>query len=83
MKKKVVVFIVLFGIITSLAHAFQLKGNIIIDDGGRHIRVGRVFNRIISLYPAHTENIVAMGGANYLVGISRSDTYPPFILNKN
>ncbi len=82
MKKKMAVFIVLFFTITSLAHAFELKGNIIIDDGGRHIQVGRVFNRIISLYPAHTENIVAMGGANYLVGISRSDTYPPFILNK-
>ncbi len=40
------------------------------------------FKRIISLYPAHTENLAAMGAADELIGISPSDTYPPEILTK-
>jgi len=41
-----------------------------------------VFHRIISLYPAHTENLVALGLTQELIGIAASDTYPPAILNK-
>ncbi len=40
------------------------------------------FNRIISLYPAHTENLAALGASEKLIGISPSDTYPPEILSK-
>ncbi len=40
------------------------------------------YNRIISLYSAHTENLVSMGAADQLVGISLSDNYPPEILHK-
>ena len=64
-------------------YGFQLLNNkIIIDDGGRKIKIKKNYNRIISLYPAHTENIVAVGGTDSLIGISRSDTYPAFILQK-
>jgi iron complex transport system substrate-binding protein len=38
--------------------------------------------RIISLYPAHTENLVAIGAASALIGISSSDTYPATVLEK-
>lgn len=38
--------------------------------------------RIISLYPAHTENIVSLGGEDMLIGISKSDTFPERILDK-
>ncbi|MGL1930470.1 MAG: ABC transporter substrate-binding protein [Desulfotalea sp.] len=38
--------------------------------------------RIISLYPAHTENIASLGGGDLLIGISKSDTYPDYILHK-
>lgn len=41
-----------------------------------------IFHRIISLYPAHTENLTALGIENKLIGIASSDTYPPSILNK-
>lgn len=41
-----------------------------------------VFKRIISLYPAHTENLAALGAEEKLIGISPSDTYPPEILTK-
>jgi iron complex transport system substrate-binding protein len=40
------------------------------------------YQRIISLYSAHTENLVSMGAADQLVGISPSDNYPEHILDK-
>jgi iron complex transport system substrate-binding protein len=40
------------------------------------------YTRIISLYSAHTENLVRLGAAELIVGISPSDNYPPHILNK-
>lgn len=41
-----------------------------------------VFKRVISLYPAHTENLTALGLQGELIGIAASDTYPPEILSK-
>lgn len=41
-----------------------------------------VFQRIISLYPAHTENLTALGLEQELIGIAASDTYPAEILSK-
>lgn len=41
-----------------------------------------VFVRIISLYPAHTENLMALGAQEELIGIATSDTYPPQVLDK-
>jgi ABC-type Fe3+-hydroxamate transport system substrate-binding protein len=40
------------------------------------------FRRIISLYPAHTENLAALGLVEELIGIATSDTYPSAILTK-
>ena len=40
------------------------------------------FTRIISLYSAHTENLVSLGAASQLIGISTSDDYPAEILTK-
>ncbi len=40
------------------------------------------FHRIISLYPAHTENLAALGLTQELIGIAASDTYPSEILSK-
>jgi ABC-type Fe3+-hydroxamate transport system substrate-binding protein len=47
--------------------------------GGEQITI---FKRIISLYPAHTENLTALGLTRELIGIAASDTYPPEILSK-
>ena len=49
-------------------------------DGNTH-RFSHPFKRIISLYPAHTENIAELGASDSLIGISTSDTYPTHILN--
>ncbi len=51
------------------------------SDGVLH-RLSKPVERIISLYPAHTENLVEIGAADKLIGISTSDTYPESILDK-
>ncbi len=38
--------------------------------------------RIISLYPAHTENLAAIGASDRLIGISTSDSFPSAVLDK-
>lgn len=40
------------------------------------------YTRIISLYSAHTENLVSLGASQQLIGISVSDDYPEQILSK-
>jgi len=39
------------------------------DSEGRTVTVGRPFTRIISLYPAHTENLVSLGLDGEIIGI--------------
>ena len=81
MKFLKIIFFMMLLLSIKPTYGFQLLNNkIIIDDGGRKIKIKKNYNRIISLYPAHTENIVAVGGTDSLIGISRSDTYPAFIL---
>ncbi len=52
------------------------------DEAGRSLTVARPFERIISLYGAHTENLFALGAGAALVGVSRHDDYPPAARNK-
>ncbi len=49
---------------------------------GQTLKVIKPYKRIISLYPAHTENLCSLGAENLLVGISASDDYPPSINGK-
>ncbi len=58
-------------------HGLQITDS----DGNSHHLEGSLA-RIISLYPAHTENLAAMGAAEKLIGISTSDSYPQSILIK-
>ncbi len=44
----------------------------VVDSDGRHIIIEAPFSRIISLYPAHTENLVQLGAGEKLVGVSRN-----------
>jgi iron complex transport system substrate-binding protein len=48
----------------------------ITDHEGTVHSFAQPFRRIISLYPAHTENLVEMGGSEALIGISSNDTLP-------
>ncbi len=47
----------------------------ITDSDGNTVTVRKPFSRIISLYPAHTENIVTLGAGSRLVGISRGSRH--------
>lgn len=49
---------------------------------GQAVAAGRVFQRIVSLYPAHTENLCRLGAEERIIGISTSDDYPPRILDR-
>ena len=47
-------------------------------DQSRHlIRTERPFERIISLYPAHTENLFSLGLDREIIGVSRDEAFPP------
>lgn len=52
------------------------------DEAGRRITIPRPFQRIISLYGAHTENLFAIGCAEQIVGVSPNETYPPEAVQK-
>ena len=62
------------------AHGTEVKE--ITDHDGFSHRFEKPFERIISLYPAHTENLAQLGAQDALIGISSGDTYPEFVLNK-
>ena len=44
-----------------------------VDQDGTRIVFDRPFSRIISLYPAHTENLVELGATEQIIGVSRGD----------
>lgn len=52
------------------------------DDGNRTINFDRPFNRIISLYAAHTENLFQLGLEEEIIGVSRGEDYPAHALEK-
>jgi iron complex transport system substrate-binding protein len=47
------------------------------DHAGRDLRVSVPFDRIISLYGAHTENLFALGAEDAVIGVSPNEVYPP------
>jgi iron complex transport system substrate-binding protein len=47
------------------------------DQGGRTIVFERPFQRIISLYGAHTENLNSLGLDREIIGVSQGDTHDP------
>lgn len=71
--------IVLYSIATGVVRADYLT---VTDDESVTHRFAKPFTRIISLYPAHTENLAFIGASESVIGISTSDTYPENILSK-
>ena len=55
---------------------------VVTDQSGRTISVKKPFCRIISLYGAHTENLFRLGLDEEIIGVSRSEVYPPEALKK-
>jgi len=70
----------LLGIALVMAFVIGLPGQIraesITDENGTVIDFERPFTRIISLYPAHTENLFTLGLDEQIIGVSKNDTYP-------
>lgn len=52
------------------------------DSEGKTVTVARPFTRIISLYPAHTENLVSLGLGAEIIGIEGADDDPPQLKDK-
>ena len=47
------------------------------DAAGRTVSLAQPFTRIISLYGAHTENLLALGAGREVIGVTRHDTEFP------
>jgi len=92
MKKKglLVILAVLVGVVVigllvhNLSGSTGGKSEIIddhtfIDDDGEKIVLeeGESFDKIISLYSAHTENLYTIGAGNKIIGVSSTSIYPP------
>jgi iron complex transport system substrate-binding protein len=54
-----------------------VAGQAFVDDSGQTIQFDTPFKRIISLYPAHTENLYALGLEEAIIGVSPGETQPP------
>ncbi len=52
------------------------------DDGNRQIVFDKPFQRIISLYGAHTENLYYLGLDEQILGVSINDAYPSKVAEK-
>ena len=59
-----------------------MDGESIQDQAGRRVATDRPFQRIVSLYGAHTENLFELGAKNQIIGVSRNEVYPPEALDK-
>ena len=77
------VLVLSLGIKEGIAANFRIEGhNMIVDQAGRILTVDNPFDRIISLYGAHTENLFSLGLDHEIIGVSRHETYPSQALQK-
>jgi len=60
----------------TVAGSLWAAGQTVVDQAGRRITVNEPFNRIISLYGAHTENLFSLGLDPEIIGVSRNEIYP-------
>jgi iron complex transport system substrate-binding protein len=67
----------LFGMGQAMSWAGPVYPASLTDSEGQTIRIDHPFRRIVSLYPAHTENIILLGAGRALVGIGRGALHLP------
>ncbi len=65
--------LLLLTILLGLNGWYPLSAATLVDQDGNKITFARPFKRIISLYPAHTENLLALGLDQELIGVSAGD----------
>ena len=81
MKEKIAsVFIIVF----LLGVSFNAYGKVLgfVDMSDEEIIVEQPFQRIISLYGAHTENLFSLGLDMKIIGVSKNEVYPPQAMTK-
>lgn len=67
----------------ALAANFQVESvDVIMDQNGRRLQVTIPFQRIISLYGAHTENLFSLGLGKEIIGVSTHEDYPAEALQR-
>jgi len=59
-----------------LMSAGPLGAEQLVDDNGRQVHFSKPFSRIISLYPAHTENLFSLGLDAEIIGVAKGDDFP-------
>ncbi len=75
-------FVLLFAVFSSNAiagsvHSMNaLSDTEFQDSSGRKITIAKPFTRIISLYPAHSENLFELGLNSEIVGVSKNADFP-------
>jgi len=76
---KTIAVILILGVflISINCYAFSVS-----DKKERQIDFSKPFTRIISLYPAHTENLYYLGLEENIIGVSINDTFPPQVKKK-
>ncbi len=80
---KIIVYVIVFFLFTWNGTVLAAADSLVATDGeGKLPTVAKSYNRIISLYSAHTENLVSLKASDQIIGISRSDDYPETILTK-
>ncbi|MDD5758676.1 MAG: ABC transporter substrate-binding protein [Desulfobulbaceae bacterium] len=62
--------------VVSLLMPHLCQAQTIIDQDGQKLHFDKPFSRIISLYPAHTENLFSLGLGKEIIGVSKNDDYP-------
>jgi iron complex transport system substrate-binding protein len=72
MLRQITLFLLFFILLTASAFSKPL-----LDSDGRVIKVDTPFTRIISLYAAHTRNLLDMGAGGQIIATGRSDKQLP------
>ena len=60
----------------------QAGATTFIDRSGNRIVLKKPYQRIISLYGAHTENLFSLGINREIIGVSKNEAYPPQAMTK-
>ncbi|MCP3872126.1 MAG: ABC transporter substrate-binding protein [Desulfobacteraceae bacterium] len=85
---KICLFVFCLLVPTFMVHAgdeasfYMMEKNILVDQKGRHVMIEKSFNRIISLYGAHTENLFYLGLDPEIIGVTQADKYPEKAVGK-
>jgi len=72
----------IFAPIHARTHLAIISNHAFKDSTGRKFTAKKPFERIISLYGAHTENLFSLGANDSVIGVSSNDAYPPEVSEK-